>query len=58
MDDINFQMTDDFRKLYKDNVVVEVLTVNPDLGVYVRKTRSLMAVDVSSLNQGNCLWEV
>lgn len=58
MDNIHFQMTDDFRKLYKDNVVVEVLTVNPDLGVYVRKTRSLMAVDVSSLNQGSCLWEI
>lgn len=58
MDNIHFQMTDDFRKLYKDNVVVEVLTVNPDLGVYVRKTRSLMAVDVSSLNQGSCLWGI
>lgn len=44
------KMTDDFRKLYKDNVVVEVLTVNPDLGVYVRKTRSLMAVDDSNIN--------
>lgn len=49
MDDIHFQMTDDFRKLYKDNVVVEVLTVNPGLGIYVRKTRSLMAVDVSTV---------
>ncbi|XP_048745109.2 renin receptor-like [Ostrea edulis] len=42
------KMTDDFRKLYKDNVVVEVLTVNPEQGGYVRKTRSLMAVDVDS----------
>lgn len=44
------KMTDDFRKLYKDNVVVEVLTVNPGLGIYVRKTRSLMAVDDSNVN--------
>lgn len=40
-------MTDDFRKLYKDNVVVEVLIVNLGFGIYVRKIRSLMVVDVS-----------
>nr|XP_034329013.1 renin receptor isoform X3 [Crassostrea gigas] len=48
--DVINTMTDDFRKLYKDNVVVEVLTVNPGLGIYVRKTRSLMAVDDSNVN--------
>jgi hypothetical protein len=50
---ILFQMTDDFRKLYKDNVVVEVLTVNPEQGGYVRRTRSLMAVDVSKQSRGD-----
>nr|XP_022341377.1 renin receptor-like [Crassostrea virginica] len=42
------KMTEDFKKLYKDNVVVEVLTVNPGQGSYVRKvrkTRSLMAAE-------------
>lgn len=46
-------MTEDFKKLYKDNVVVEVLTVNPGQGSYVRKvrkTRSLMAAEVSLVN--------
>ena len=46
-------MTEDFKKLYKDNVVVEVLTVNSEQGSYVRKVRkarSLMAAEVSLVN--------
>ena len=36
-------MTEDFKKLYKDNVVVEVLTIIPEKTGYVRKVRSLKA---------------
>ncbi|XP_061189496.1 renin receptor-like [Saccostrea echinata] len=43
------KMTEDFKKLYKDNVVVEVLAINPEKK-YIRKTRSLMAVDDSEVN--------
>ncbi|KAJ8310234.1 hypothetical protein KUTeg_012099 [Tegillarca granosa] len=39
--------TENFRKLYKDNVVVEVLTITPEAGGYVRKVRSLMEEDYS-----------
>lgn len=41
--DFVHKITDDFRKLYKDNVVVEVLTLNPEVKGYVRKVRSLKA---------------
>ena len=37
------KMTEDFKKLYKDNVVVEVLTIIPEKTGYVRKVRSLKA---------------
>ncbi|ESP05005.1 hypothetical protein LOTGIDRAFT_211795 [Lottia gigantea] len=39
--------TGEFKKLYKDNVVVEVLTLNPGKG-QVRKARSLLAVTTPS----------
>ncbi|KAJ8311119.1 hypothetical protein KUTeg_011329 [Tegillarca granosa] len=32
--------TENFRKLYKDNVVVEVITITPEAGGYVRKVRN------------------
>ena len=38
------QMTNDFRKLYKDNVVVEVLTVLAPGERLVRKSRSLLQI--------------
>ena len=41
-------MTEDFKKLYKDNVVVEVLTIIPEKTGYVRKVRSLKADPVST----------
>lgn len=44
--DFLHQMTDQFRTLYKNNVVVEILMVRPGEGL-VRKTRSLMAEDAS-----------
>ncbi|XP_021356107.1 renin receptor-like isoform X4 [Mizuhopecten yessoensis] len=40
--DFIHKITEDFRNLYKDNVVVEVLTLTPQ-GGYVRKARSLKA---------------
>lgn len=36
-------MTEDFKKLYKDNVMIEVLTIVPEKAGYVRKVRSLKA---------------
>lgn len=41
------KMTEDFKKLYKDNVVVEVLTIIPEKTGYVRKVRSLKEVTVA-----------
>lgn len=38
-------MTEKFKKLYKDNVVVEILMVNPPSGQLIRKGRSLQAVN-------------
>lgn len=41
---VMFQVTKDFRKLYKDNVVVEVLMVPAPEKPLVRKSRSLLQV--------------
>ncbi|XP_060082576.1 renin receptor-like [Ylistrum balloti] len=41
--DFIHKITDDFRHLYKDNVIVEVLVLTPQAQGYVRKVRSLKA---------------
>ncbi|KAK3094406.1 hypothetical protein FSP39_001326, partial [Pinctada imbricata] len=50
------KITNDLRKLYKDNVVVEVLTLNPEKATLIRKVRSLKATgdtEAKSLNLSN-----
>ena len=42
------QMTEQFKILYKNNVVVEILLVNPPQG-QIRKVRSLKAVNVDGI---------
>ncbi|XP_033759893.1 renin receptor-like [Pecten maximus] len=46
--DFIHKITDDFRHLYKDNVMVEVLTLTPKAEGFVRKARSLKAAEVTS----------
>ena len=41
-------MTEQFKILYKNNVVVEILLVNPPQG-QIRKVRSLKAVNVDGI---------
>ena len=36
------QVTEDFRSPYKDNVVIEIVTLSGTIRPYSRKTRSLM----------------
>lgn len=45
--DFIHKITDDFRHLYKDNVIVEVLTLTPQAPGYIRKVRSLKAAEVT-----------
>lgn len=42
------KMTSEFRQLYKDGVMVEVLVTKPIHGVLVRKARSLMEADTQN----------
>lgn len=50
-------MTEQFKKLYKDNVVVEILMVNPPSGQLIRKGRSLQAVN-EKVSSAFCVGEV
>ncbi|KAK7467767.1 hypothetical protein BaRGS_00037004 [Batillaria attramentaria] len=61
MSDFIDSVTQDFRKLYKDNVVVEVLTVPAPEKKLVRKTRSLLQQTTtpapSGKNDYNLAWD-
>ena len=43
-----FQMTESFKTIYKNNVVVEIIMITPQDKLLVRKVRSLKADDTVS----------
>ncbi|CAC5405531.1 ATP6AP2 [Mytilus coruscus] len=52
------KMTEDFKKLYKDNVMIEVLTIVPEKAGYVRKVRSLKADPTPTPGPDNSMKEL
>ena len=51
-------MTREFRALYHDNVMVEMVRMGPADRVAIRKARSLMALDASPTTVRTQLWVI